>query len=198
MAVGTIAVIITGMQLYLQRALAPSKTVVEVGQVNGQVTEPLLEYLEDKDMEQREASFSRVPHQRNGQCHCPTGMRSLTFWRKGSEPHEESRVHFISTTALQLSAAKWVEMAACSGARLAGQPRPDIPVYALAVSLAHEVIGDNLFSFLCPHIRERHVFTRSFCPTLRGCREAGTESQAPPFRLDHLSGRSCQGPEEHY
>lgn len=62
MAVGTIAVIITGMQLYLQRALASSKTVMEVGQVNGQVTEPLLEYLEDKDMEQTEASFSRVPH----------------------------------------------------------------------------------------------------------------------------------------
>lgn len=82
------------------------------------MTEPLLEHPDVKDTEQRETSFSRVPHQRGVSSpipHCPTGLRSLTFWGKGFEPHEESRVHFISTAAHQLPSAEWIKWQTAQG-----------------------------------------------------------------------------------
>lgn len=59
--------------------------------------------------------------------------------------------------------------------------------------LWHMIFGDNLFSFLCPHIRERHVFTRSFCPTLRGCRELALRVRHPLSGLITYLGGVARG-----
>lgn len=126
----------------------------------GQFTKPLLKHLEDKDMEQRRASYSRIPHQRemgNTIPHCPAELRSLTSWGKGFE----GPLHLHSST-------EWVEMAGCSGKRSSGWlPGQVFLLRPLAASLKHEGIHDNFF-FPWPNIKERSAFI-SFCPTFRGC-----------------------------
>ena len=159
-------IIMTGMQLHLQKALVPRKTA----------RKRLTRWLSLSWNIWKLKTWNREKHHfpefltidewavlfpivsQNWEAG-PSGGRALSPMRKVGSLHIHS-----STPA----ACSWMDkMTACSGERLPGWPRPH--VHALVLSLAHEGISDNLFSVPHLNIRERSVFIRSVCPMLRSC-----------------------------